>query len=375
MMDYQSGQNFDGMTPEMMSGMSPTPKKIPKPIIVVIAFFVADFILVIGFLIGFRSIGPDLGHKEISINIPQGAGGSAIARILSKEKVLATPYGFLGYIKFFNPDVKFQAGEFLVVEGASYKHLAEILSTPAASRDKTFRVIEGWSVKDIATYFEKQGFGSKESFYEMAGYPGVDYRKEPKKAPLYDWSTEFEFLKDKPSYVSLEGYLFPNTYRFAADATAKDVVRKLLKEFGKQTDGIFQDELAESGKTLFEAVTMASILESEVQDFEDRQKVSDLLWRRIDEKIGLQVDSSVNYITDGSTASISLKDRDTDSPYNTYKWRDLPLGPIANPGMDALRAAVTPIANDYWFFLTTPDGEVKYAKTFEEHIANRRFLK
>ena len=86
----------------------------------------------------------------------------------------------------------------------------------------------------------------------MTGYPGMDYRKEPKLAPLYDWSTEFESLKDKPKYVSLEGYLFPNTYRFAADATAKDVVRKLLKEFEKQTDGIFQDELKESGKIVLQ---------------------------------------------------------------------------------------------------------------------------
>ncbi len=115
---------------------------------------------------------------------------------------------------------------------------------------------------------------------------------------------------------------------------------------------------------------MASIIEKEARG-NDMEKVADIFWRRIDEGIALQSDATVNYATGKYETQPSLDDLEINSPYNTYKYRGLPAGPIGNPGLGAIRAAVYPEANDYWFFLHAKDGETIYSKNFEEHKINK----
>ncbi len=105
---------------------------------------------------------------------------------------------------------------------------------------------------------------------------------------------------------------------------------------------------------------------------QDRALVADLFWRRLKIGMALQADSTVNYITGKNDSVVSLIDLQKDSPYNTYKNKGLPPGPINNPGLSAIRAAIYPKANQYWYFLTTKDGQVIYSRTFEEHVANKR---
>ncbi|MFH0928244.1 MAG: endolytic transglycosylase MltG, partial [bacterium] len=199
--------------------------------------------------------------------------------------------------------------------------------------------------------------------------------KHPDAKPIKDWSLEFPFLTDKPAMVSLEGYLFPDTYRFAMNATAEDIVRRLLREFDRKFTMELRAEAADQKRSIFEVVVLASLLEREVQSDSDKAKVADLFLRRLDAKWALQADSTVNYATGGTSPSISLEETRFDSPYNTYLYRGLPIGPISNPGLASLRAALHPEKNEYWFFLTTPTGEVRYGRNLDEHNANRRFLK
>jgi len=122
---------------------------------------------------------------------------------------------------------------------------------------------------------------------------------------------------------------------------------------------------------MHEMLTMASIIEREVRGDVDRKMISDLFWRRLDIGMALQADSTVNYVTGGKNPSISFVDRDIDSPYNTYKYRGLPPGPISNPSLSSIEAAIYPEQNNYFFFLTDPAGKVYYGRTLGEQGANR----
>jgi UPF0755 protein len=145
----------------------------------------------------------------------------------------------------------------------------------------------------------------------------------------------------------------------------------MLDNFDKKLTQDLRDEIARQKKTIFEIVTMASILEKEVQTDEDRAMVADIFWRRLKAGMPLQADSTINYITGKSDSRANLTDIQIDSPYNTYKYPGLPVGPIGNPGLSAIKAAIYPKANGYWYFLTTDDGKVIYAKSFDEHKANK----
>ncbi len=186
----------------------------------------------------------------------------------------------------------------------------------------------------------------------------------------------FVVAAQKPASVDLEGYLFPDTYRFFADATADDVAQKMVDTMDAQFTPDMRAELEKHGRTIHEALTVASIVEREVMDDADRATVADIFWRRLDAGMALQADSTVNYVTGGTSPSVSDDDRRVDSPYNTYLYPGLPPGPISNPGLASLTATVFPEANGYWYFLTDADGAVHYARTNDEQNANKaRYLR
>ena len=181
-------------------------------------------------------------------------------------------------------------------------------------------------------------------------------------------------LNGKRSY---EGYLFPDTYEFSPDVSAADVVTRMRLRFKEIWTEIEQDmanaspDQLRAEDSLPRIVTMASLLEKETKPGPDRALVSGILWHRVDIGMALQVDAVFGYIKSVDTYHPSGKDLDIDSPYNTYRHKDLPPGPIGNPGKDALRAALMPKESSYLYYLSDRDGAVHYAKTFEEHKANK----
>lgn len=265
---------------------------------------------------------------------------------------------------------KLQPGVYDLAGVADYQDLIRRLAAGGvAANEFTLLIKEGWNLRDIASRLTSLGYADAKRLFEVTGQPALDYRSEGTRPP--DLSADFPFLKDKPGYVSLEGYLFPDTYRVFKDDKAEALVRRLLVNFEKKVvDGLGSD-IEASGHTLFDVLTMASIVEREVRGEEDRAMVADIFWRRIDAGMALQADSTVNYATGRSDPSVSLADTDTDSRYNTYKYPDLPLGPICDPGLSAIKATLHPQANAYWFFLTDDKGKVHYAKTLEEHNRNK----
>lgn len=169
---------------------------------------------------------------------------------------------------------------------------------------------------------------------------------------------------------SSEGYLFPDTYIFLPNVTAAEVIKKMTTTFDLKIK-ILDKEITNFKKPLADIVKVASILELEARTTETRRMVADILWRRLALGMPLQVDASFKYINGKTTKTLVLDDLKFDSPYNSYLYKGLPPTPISNPGLDSLKAAVTPTPNPYLYFLTDDAGKMHYAKTFAEHLQNK----
>jgi UPF0755 protein len=181
---------------------------------------------------------------------------------------------------------------------------------------------------------------------------------------------EFAFLDVLPPTSTLEGYLFPETYRVWKDELPRGLVQKQLAEFDRHARTLME-EIEKQGRTLNEIVTLASIVEKEVAAAKDRPIVAGIFMNRLRIGMPLQSDATVQYITRSGRDRSTAEDLSLDSPYNTYRFTGLPPAPIGNPGADALEAALHPAQTPYFYFLTDVTGKVYYAKTFEEHGRNR----
>ncbi len=169
---------------------------------------------------------------------------------------------------------------------------------------------------------------------------------------------------------TLEGYLFPETYFFSPTAKADDVKKSMSVQFEKKIEPL-KSAIEKSGHPLKEIIIMASILEKEAQTPEDQALVSGILWKRIKIGMPLQVDAPFYYLLGKESSELTLSDLAMKSGYNTYKNKGLPVGPIGNPGLSAIRAAITPVPSPYLYYLSDKDNVMHYAKTFEEHKVNK----
>jgi UPF0755 protein len=251
---------------------------------------------------------------------------------------------------------------------------------PAA--EETLTILEGWTVQDIGQYLARSEQWTSQDFLNDVGWPRTDYRSQSKLPPLTDLSSRYAFLADKPDYYGLEGYLFPDTYRVYASSTIPEIVDKMLENFDHKLTAKMRVDIKSQQKTIYEIVTLASIIEKEApidyqkNDNREARIISGIFWNRLKIGQGLQSDATLSYIFNDNEPQHSGAQLEVNSPYNTYKYRDLPPGPICNPGLLAIEAAIYPIATNYYYFLTTPDGQVYYARTYDEHLQNKyKYLK
>ena len=183
------------------------------------------------------------------------------------------------------------------------------------------------------------------------------------KLPKFDAN---EFLKNAP-----EGYLFPDTYFFDSQVTEDIVIKIMFENFYEKIAGL-EDQIKVSGRSVDEIIKVASIIETEARQTETRKTIADILWRRLDMDMPLQVDVSFKYINGKNTYNLTEEDLKIDSPYNTYLYAGLPPTPIANPGLSAIKSTIEPLKNEYLFFLSDRSGTMYYAETFEKHKENKR---
>jgi len=294
----------------------------------------------------------------INFEIKSGQGVNQISHNLYNQGLIRNMFYFEVHAWANNLERNFIAGSHEVSPAMSIKEVTAKL-TRVGDSEKAITIIEGWNNKEIAKYLEDQSLFSQQDFLSEVG------------SNLSSYYEAYDFLADKPQDVDLEGYLFPDTYRVFRNASVSEVFKKMLDNFGQKITEDLRLKIENQKKSIFEVITLASIIEKEVRQPEDMKMVADIFYKRLDAGIALQSDATVNYITGKGTVQPSYEDTKIDNPYNTYKYRGLPPGPIANPGLNAIVAAIEPTANPYYYFLTAKEGEVVYSKTYNEHLQNK----
>ena len=318
-------------------------------------FLTLLFIAVLGFVVMGTTVVKDVKDIEISenltVDIPDGAGASVVSDLLYESGAIKHPTVFKLCSKFGNFDGQYKPGPITLHNGMSYVSILELL----VSERNIVKVIipEGYTIKQIAETVATSGLCTADEFYSALDVSLYDYR----------------FLSEIPERENrLEGYLFPATYEFFPGASAQEIVDAMLKRF----DEVFTDEYYNRAKevnvTVDEVVTMASIVERETNADGERAKVAGVFYNRINENMPLQSCATVQYILGENKPVLSESDTKIDSPYNTYKNPGLPVGPIASPGEECIKAALWPEKTDAFYFLLGTDGEHIFSKTYEEHL-------
>ena len=335
--------------------------------IVLVAAIVAFVVLIVTAIIPQGSASDAPATVDVSSSI------AAAIPVLRRQGVLRFPRTFRAVVAIQRGSIR--SGTYTISSHLSVWSLARLLTTTRPRPERVARIIEGWDLRDIGQYLEREGIAQAEELHELAGFPAMDYRSADPAIPRpKDFARDYAFLRDngKPEFIGLEGYLFPDTYRVYADASVEDIVRKMLEHFDRRIDANIREEVAKSGRSLHQIITMASIIEAEISNHDDRAVAAGILWKRRDRGMLLQVDATVNYVTGKRDPRVSREDTAADSAYNTYRYPGLPRGPIGNPGMSAILAALRPKESPYWFFLTAKDGRTVFSRTLEEHNANVR---
>jgi UPF0755 protein len=315
----------------------------------------------------------DKNGNDVVFVIESGQGVNQISENLYDQGLIGSKFYFEIYLWRQSFESKIQAGEYILNPILSIKEISKIfVEGRTMENEKIITTIEGWNAREIGQYLEREGMFQSEELLELVGYPMIDYRYNNEMAKSKDYSGQFSFLADKPDYLSLEGYLFPDTYRIFNNASLDSIVIKMLDNFDKKLTSEMREDIKAQGKTIYEIVTMASLIEKEVRGYGDMRIVSGIFWDRIKNRQALESCATLAYVLGENKKQYTLEDTKIDSPYNSYKNLGLMPGPISNPGINAIKAAIYPEYTDYNFFLTASEtGETIFSKTFDEHIRNK----
>ncbi len=331
-------------------------KNIKKIFYIIIIAFVGFWFL---YIISIDNPNPGDGENKTFI-VEKGMGVSAIAEKLEDEGFLASPFMFKVYVSLNDYKTEFYDGAFNLQTDMNIKQLVKNLTErePTPLRQELeVKIIEGWTEAEIDAYLAELGFIE----------PGelLKYSRE------FDEKNRF-FLIDRPKGATLEGYLYPDTYRVFVDSPISALVAKMLNNFDNKLTEEIREEIKRQGKTLYEVLTLASVVEQEMYGYENRRKVAGVFLNRLEIGMPLQSDATVNYITQKGTDRPSIADTKIDNPYNTYQNQGLPPGPICNPSIEAIEAVVYPNITGDLYFLTTRDGQIFFSPTHEEHVRKKQ---
>ena len=304
-------------------------------------FFVlplASVFLLVAFYV--NAIAPPSAFPVDSIvAVPRGATLTQVARMLEERNLIRSPLWFEIFVRLRGGQRGIIANPYLFDEPVTSWTIARrLLRGELGLSQVRVTIPEGVTAVEIGELLKKN-------------------------LPAFDQASFMKAVWDK------EGYLFPDTYFFLPDETAEGAVETLSLNFERKILSI-QKERESFGKQLSDVVIMASLLEKEASKTEDRKIIAGILWKRLAIDMPLQVDAALLYINGGHVPTGA--DTKIDSPYNTYLYRGLPPTPIANPGLDAITAAITPVKTEYFYYLSDDDGVIHYAKTFEEHQENQQ---
>lgn len=294
-------------------------------------------------------------EKTATITITNDDSFGDVAEKLKDEGLIEYKFLFNLFATFTRSKDDVVAGTLTLNTDMDYRALLSGMSANSATRATvTVTIPEGYTVDQIFTLLEEKGVASVEDLQDMAA--NHDYA--------------FSFLQDLElgDYHRLEGYLYPDTYEFTTPQNPLYVINKMLVRFDEQFTDAMRQEVADSGRTIHEIITIASMIEKET-DGNDRADIASVIYNRLNNPSGgtqgyLQIDATLAYINGGKVPTEA--DKSIDSPYNTYLYKGLPAGPISNPGLESIKAAMNPNSTSYYYYALGDDGVHHFFKTLRE---------
>lgn len=291
--------------------------------------------------------------RPVQVEVPQGASSLEVGRLLAAKGVVANALMFRVRTQIEAADGRLKAGVYELSTGMTYSDAIAALRDGPMTPYVTLVVPEGWTVHQIA-----------DRVHELLGIPAADFEK---LATTGAKSFAYDFLASDTT-GSLEGYLFPKTYRVRPGSSARDVIGVMLDQFGRETSGLDLTYANAHGVSMHGLVTIASMIERETKVASDRPLVSSVIYNRLARGMYLEIDATVQYVV-GNKPRLLYSDLRVKSPYNTYLHKGLPPGPIASPGLPSLQAAAAPADTGYLYYvLTHKDGTHSFTETRDEFL-------
>ncbi|MED5248022.1 MAG: endolytic transglycosylase MltG [Candidatus Neomarinimicrobiota bacterium] len=290
------------------------------------------------------------------IDISKGSTLIDVSVELYDKKVINNKSSFILAVKMLGYEKDIPAGKFNIVNASTnYSLINNLINSVNVSKKVT--ILEGWSINEIAEKLHTSIKIDKKSFIKASQNENL----------LKKWDVNSN---------SFEGYLFPNTYQFTEDETAIEIINKMVSEYKKNITKKMRDRMSKMDLTENEVLTLASIIEGEAIYDSERPRISGVYHNRLNKGMRLQADPTIQYIINDSPRRLLNKDLKIKSPYNTYLNHGLPPGPINNPGIESIKAALYPEEIDFLYFVAKGDGYHTFSKTEKEHNrAKRAFQK
>lgn len=330
-------------------------KRVPK-VALVVAVVLVGIAVVVCLVFGVSFLTSRSAGQVVKVVIKPGSTTREIAQVLVQRGVIDNAFFFTIYVKQKRAENKLQAGEYALKTGLSYQAaLKALLNGP---RIKYYKVTfpEGLTVKETAKILAKKTHIKEGDFLAATKKSGYNY----------------PFLKEIPT-DDLEGFLFPKTYVVTAKMNARDVVDRMLFQFQREVSPLDFGWAKGRNLTLYQIVTVASMVEAEVKLPEERDKVAAVIYNRLDKGVLLQIDATVQYALPERKDHLTYEDLKIGSPYNTYLNPGLPPGPICNPSLASIEAALKPASVDYLYYvLISPEGRHAFTNSAEEFERMKR---
>lgn len=294
-------------------------------------------------------------NRSVTLSVSEPTTVSAMSHELDEQGIVQYGTLFSLFVKVTGKDGEVAPGEYALNPSMDYGAIARALVKGTSGNSTTVLVTipEGYTCAQIYQEMLDKGVASKEEL----------------DAAFNTYPFKWDFLKGMtPGENWLEGYLFPDTYEFFR-GDAVQAVNKMLNNFADKYDVNVTEGAQKQGRSMHEIVTIASMVEREAQKDDEFPKIAGVIYNRIKSDMPLQIDATIQYAV-GHKEELTKADLEIDSPYNTYKNKGLPPGPIASPGYTALNAATHPESHGYYYYVAMPDGSHLFAKTLSEHNQN-----
>lgn len=321
------------------------------------------FLIIVSFVllssIFYAQLGPNnlKDKEEHSFVIPSGTVPGQIAADLEKQGFIKNARAFLIYARLVGKIDQFKAGYYLLSPSMNVPEITQILVKGKVATI-SFTIPEGYHLRQIVEVLVKKGIMTEEEFWTI----------------IKEGKFSYPFLKDlPPTERRLEGYLFPDTYIIPLGLKPNKVIDVMLKRFQGVYESLPQNQ---TDLNIHEVVTLASIVEGESRVDEERPLIASVFLNRLEIGMKLDSDATIQYLFDKRKERVLYKDLEINSPYNTYRNKGLPPGPIGSPGEASLHAVLEPANSKYLYFVAKKDGsgEHVFARTLEEHGQNKRKL-